>query len=75
MELKELCLYLDEERANAAANALCANCGTTPMGPTLRDDGDGSSTSTTADEPMPNMRQFVSFNFFLLTSSELVHDI
>lgn len=52
---------MDEERANAAANALCANCGTTPMGPTLRDDGDGSSTSTTADEPMPNMRQFVSF--------------
>lgn len=75
MELKELCLYLDEERANAAANALCTNCGTTTMGPTLRDDGDGSSTSTTADEPMPNMRQFVSFNFFLLISSELVHDI
>lgn len=47
LELKELCLYLDEERANGA---LCPNCGNTAGG-NLRDDGDGSSSSTNADEP------------------------
>lgn len=67
MELKELCLYLDEERANLAASipATCSNCGTSirsnvPTSATsnaLRDDGDGSSSSTN-DEPMPSARQF-----------------
>lgn len=40
LELKELCLYLDEERGGA-----CAACAA------LRDDGDGSSSSTNAEEP------------------------
>lgn len=65
LELKELCLYLDEERANVAAYipTSCTNCGAavrltnnTSTG-TLRDDGDGSSSSTN-DEPMPSVRQF-----------------
>lgn len=66
LELKELCLYLDEERANVAASIppSCTNCGA-PVRPTaasstgapLRDDGDGSSSSTN-DEPMPSVRQF-----------------
>lgn len=66
MELKELCLYLDEERANLAASipTSCSNCGTSIRSnvPTsaalnaLRDDGDGSSSSTN-DEPMPSARQ------------------
>lgn len=47
LELKELCLYLDEERANGS---LCPNCGNSTGG-NLRDDGDGSSSSTNADEP------------------------
>ncbi|KAL7639658.1 UNVERIFIED_CONTAM: hypothetical protein RMT77_010161 [Armadillidium vulgare] len=46
LELKELCLYLDEERSNAT----CAHCGH-PI--SLRDDGDGSSSSTNADDPTP----------------------
>lgn len=58
LELKELCLYLDEERANVAANVtVCTNCGAS-VRPQLRDDGDGSSSSTNADEPMPAVRQF-----------------
>lgn len=59
LELKELCLYLDEERANAAAAhvPVCTNCGASVRS-TLRDDGDGSSSSTNADEPMPAVRQF-----------------
>ena len=58
LELKELCLYLDEERANAAAiRIVCQTCGAT-NGPALRDDGDGSSSSTNADEPMPSIRPF-----------------
>lgn len=44
LELKELCLYLDEERSNAA----CGHCGHPLI---TRDDGDGSSSSTNADEP------------------------
>lgn len=52
LELKELCLYLDEERANASQN--CSNCGAAPANNSvLRDDGDGSSSSTNADEPIP----------------------
>ncbi|CAH2009637.1 unnamed protein product [Acanthoscelides obtectus] len=47
LELKELCLYLDEERGN---NSLCPNCGGTATG-NVRDDGDGSSSSTNPDEP------------------------
>lgn len=49
---------MDEERANAAASiATCSNCGAS-MRPSMRDDGDGSSSSTHADEPMPSVRQF-----------------
>ncbi|XP_028133741.1 coiled-coil domain-containing protein 85C [Diabrotica virgifera virgifera] len=47
LELKELCLYLDEERGNGS---LCPSCGNNAGG-NLRDDGDGSSSSTNADEP------------------------
>lgn len=39
-----MCLYLDEERNNAA----CSHCGHPLI---TRDDGDGSSSSTNADEP------------------------
>lgn len=66
LELKELCLYLDEERANVSASipSNCSNCGTairlttsTNGTHTMRDDGDGSSSSTN-DEPMPSVRQY-----------------
>ncbi|BES94794.1 Uncharacterized conserved proteins (DUF2216) [Nesidiocoris tenuis] len=50
LELKELCLYLDEERSG-----MCRNCGASLR----RDDGDGSSSSTNADEPhMPPHHSF-----------------
>ncbi|XP_049789310.1 coiled-coil domain-containing protein 85C [Schistocerca nitens] len=49
LELKELCLYLDEERGGQQ-NGVCAACGAS-LRPGLRDDGDGSSSSTNADEP------------------------
>lgn len=78
LELKELCLYLDEERANLASNipTSCSNCGasirtTSTTASNLRDDGDGSSSSTN-DEPMPSARQFDqnipvnSIQYFLL---------
>lgn len=45
--LQELCLYLDEER-NSQTN--CPSCGAS-LRPGTRDDGDGSSSSTNADEP------------------------
>lgn len=55
LELKELCLYLDEERANALQMQNCTSCGAANgNNPVLRDDGDGSSSSTNADEPIPN---------------------
>lgn len=66
LELKELCLYLDEERANMSASipANCSSCGVairlsaqTNASNTMRDDGDGSSSSTN-DEPMPSVRQY-----------------
>lgn len=66
LELKELCLYLDEERANMSASipSSCTNCGVairlttaTNASNTMRDDGDGSSSSTN-DEPMPSVRQY-----------------
>ncbi|KAF5285494.1 hypothetical protein FQA39_LY16619 [Lamprigera yunnana] len=47
LELKELCLYLDEERGGSS---VCPSCGSSTGG-NLRDDGDGSSSSTNADEP------------------------
>ena len=47
MCFKELCLYLDEERNQSA---VCPNCGN-GLRPGPRDDGDGSSSSTNADEP------------------------
>ncbi|XP_058814957.1 coiled-coil domain-containing protein 85C-like [Topomyia yanbarensis] len=54
LELKELCLYLDEERSNTNRPPVgCTNCGATPGATNavpLRDDGDGSSSSTNADE-------------------------
>nr|SVE74202.1 EOG090X06T3 [Daphnia barbata] len=67
-ELKELCLYLDEER-NEIQQAPCVSCGATPSPPPtevnlaslhqqqqpVRDDGDGSSSSTNADEPNLSM--------------------
>jgi FtsZ-binding cell division protein ZapB len=53
LELKELCLYLDEERAGGVS--VCTECGGphTPTHPPLqavRDEGDGSSSSTNNDE-------------------------
>lgn len=86
LELKELCLYMDEERTNVAATmaaSTCAACGTpVAVRPTLRDDGDGSSSSTNADEPMPAMssRQFersipvsgrIAIDFLLLAAAQL----
>lgn len=57
LELKELCLYLDEERNQ---NAFCSSCGS-GLRTAPQDDGDGSSSSTNADEPtLPS--QFVSRN-------------
>lgn len=44
LELKELCLYLDEERERST----CTNCGRTAG--RERDDGDGSSSGTNAEE-------------------------
>ena len=58
-ELKELCLYLDEERSEMQQTP-CLSCGVTPSPPPMetvglqqpvRDEGDGSSSSTNADEP------------------------
>jgi len=58
-ELKELCLYLDEERSEMQQTP-CPSCGITPSPPPVetagpqqpvRDEGDGSSSSTNADEP------------------------
>lgn len=49
LELKELCLYLDEERERST----CMNCGRAATG-RERDDGDGSSSGTNAEEgPRP----------------------
>jgi hypothetical protein len=44
LELKELCLYLDEERERST----CVNCGRTAG--RERDDGDGSSSGTNVEE-------------------------
>ncbi|XP_053612244.1 coiled-coil domain-containing protein 85C-B [Plodia interpunctella] len=44
LELKELCLYLDEERERST----CVSCGRTAG--RERDDGDGSSSGTNVDE-------------------------
>lgn len=74
LELKELCLYLDEERTNSRANVLCTSCGSNVgCSVPLRDDGDGSSSSTNADEPMTNMNRYtnglsVSMAIILLTT-------
>lgn len=54
LELKELCLYLDEERSNNPnGRTVCQACGSGVNG--VRDDGDGSSSSTNADESIPQM--------------------
>lgn len=50
-------MYLDEERAHVAANALCAGCGAATRN-ALRDDGDGSSSSTNADETITALRNY-----------------
>ncbi|VVC27031.1 Hypothetical protein CINCED_3A010272 [Cinara cedri] len=61
MELKELCLYLDEERCGPNRlrdNSVCRICGNSTGSGNLpeelhrRDEGDGSSSSTNADENM-----------------------
>jgi hypothetical protein len=54
---QELCLYLDEERNQSA---VCPSCGN-GLRPGPRDDGDGSSSSTNADEP-PLPAQFTATN-------------
>jgi hypothetical protein len=54
---QELCLYLDEERNQSA---VCPSCGS-GLRPGPRDDGDGSSSSTNADEP-PLPAQFTAAN-------------
>lgn len=66
LELKELCLYLDEERART--NMQCSNCGqnTAAM---LRDDGDGSSSSTNADEPINRFALTVSHRLQVVRKS------
>lgn len=54
LELKELCLYLDEERSNNSnGRSVCQTCGNGVNG--VRDDGDGSSSSTNADESIPQI--------------------
>ncbi|XP_050077169.1 uncharacterized protein LOC126564229 [Anopheles maculipalpis] len=61
LELKELCLYLDEERNNTGGRtaAVCSSCGNSSTNAVpLRDDGDGSSSSTNADENLHNIGQF-----------------
>jgi SMC interacting uncharacterized protein involved in chromosome segregation len=54
LELKELCLYLDEERTRTSML-----CGATTSGGMMRDDGDGSSSSTN-DEPVNRFALTVS---------------
>lgn len=49
LELKELCLYLDEERAGNRSSLFCPNCGLQAI-QGQRDEGDGSSSSTNNDE-------------------------
>ena len=63
LELKELCLYLDEERAHVTANTLCVNCGNVTCPP--RDDGDGSSSSTNADEMIRNYERQLPVNHII----------
>ncbi|XP_061511996.1 methylcytosine dioxygenase TET [Anopheles gambiae] len=61
LELKELCLYLDEERNNTGGRTatVCSSCGNSGNSAVpLRDDGDGSSSSTNADENLHNIAQF-----------------
>lgn len=60
LELKELCLYLDEERSG-----VCRACGAGLR----RDDGDGSSSSTNADEPPPNPPQPSHTNMYTRPSA------
>nr|CAG4643980.1 EOG090X06T3 [Lepidurus arcticus] len=68
LELKELCLYLDEERSDIMRSA-CPQCGHVrdpDLAPRMnlnedrvgerRDDGDGSSSSTNHDEPLSYRR-------------------
>ncbi|XP_050424298.1 coiled-coil domain-containing protein 85C isoform X2 [Adelges cooleyi] len=66
MELKELCLYLDEERCGPNRlrdNSVCRICGNSTVTTNLteelhrRDEGDGSSSSTNADENLMTANQ------------------
>lgn len=55
LELKELCLYLDEERTGAGVCKDCGGPGLVPSPPPCvpnepRDEGDGSSSSTNNDD-------------------------
>ena len=59
LELKELCLYLDEERSRMST--LCANCGATTT--LMRDDGDGSSSDEHITRYLP-VRFKSEFNYF-----------
>lgn len=52
LELKELCLYLDEERVGTRVGSTCTQCGALLAPHGLRDEGDGSSSSTNNDEPL-----------------------
>lgn len=71
LELKELCLYLDEERAHVAANALCAGCGAATRN-ALRDDGDGSSSSTNADETITALRNYAEQRQLPVSTTDIV---
>ncbi|XKL61437.1 hypothetical protein PGB90_008494 [Kerria lacca] len=67
LELKELCLYLDEER-----NGNCRSCGAGLR----RDDGDGSSSGTNVDEscnmpPVSTHSQVSSGNHHSFSDDEL----
>ncbi|KAG5684641.1 hypothetical protein PVAND_013861 [Polypedilum vanderplanki] len=66
LELKELCLYLDEERSRNSV--LCGNCGAPSSGSLLRDDGDGSSSSTNADEPIRYLSEYNNYKASSATS-------
>lgn len=61
LELKELCLYLDEERNGSNGS----NNNSNNNNAVQRDDGDGSSSSTNADENNslpPRTRHISTFN-------------
>lgn len=64
LELKELCLYLDEERGGSGSGNGNGNGGSGGGsgggGGSQRDDGDGSSSSTNAEENLPSRARHVA---------------